>query len=448
MPLALIAILAIAAIYCAWLIYSRCLAGRNLKQLGPGLLFAATSVGTSHLVQSTRAGALYGLGLVLIIVLAHAIKYPAFRFASDYFPATGSSLLEAYRRQGRGVLLLYSLITASTLLFAVSALALLSAGLVSVVFALTLQVKSLALALIIGTSVILLIGHYRTLERLTKGLVILMVICTIIATAAVLPQLEWSAGLSLLPTELNLASALFIAALIGWMPVPLDISVWQSLWAKAKAKGHGENHTPPPSVSESRFDFHLGFSGTLLLALCFLLMGAALMHHKGIELAGGSVAFSTQLIEIYQQVFGRHTGPLVGVAALAIVYSSLLAVMDAFPRTLSSLYRRWQGIAEKEDDQTLSETDPFYLAVLVLMTVAAALTYQFFLHSLTTLVDIAATIAFVTAPVIAWFNHRAITSAEVPSRYQPGPGLRYYSHCCIGIMIVLALGYVYLRFVG
>ncbi len=38
----------------------------KLSLLGPGLLFAATSVETSHLVQSTRAGALYGLALLLI----------------------------------------------------------------------------------------------------------------------------------------------------------------------------------------------------------------------------------------------------------------------------------------------------------------------------------------------------------------------------------------------
>ena len=35
----------------------------NLSSLGPGLLFAAVSVGLSHLVQSTRAGAMYGLAL-------------------------------------------------------------------------------------------------------------------------------------------------------------------------------------------------------------------------------------------------------------------------------------------------------------------------------------------------------------------------------------------------
>ena len=37
------------------------------KTLGPGILFASTAIGVSHLVQSTRAGANYGLALFIII---------------------------------------------------------------------------------------------------------------------------------------------------------------------------------------------------------------------------------------------------------------------------------------------------------------------------------------------------------------------------------------------
>ena len=36
----------------------------KLKNLGPGLLFAGAAIGVSHLVQSTRAGADFGLGLI------------------------------------------------------------------------------------------------------------------------------------------------------------------------------------------------------------------------------------------------------------------------------------------------------------------------------------------------------------------------------------------------
>ena len=72
-----------------------------LKALGPGFLFAAVSIGASHLVQSTRAGAGHGLTLVVVIVVTMVLKYPLFEFGQRYAAATGKSLLEGYRRQGR-----------------------------------------------------------------------------------------------------------------------------------------------------------------------------------------------------------------------------------------------------------------------------------------------------------------------------------------------------------
>lgn len=40
------------------------------KDLGPGLMWAAVAIGVSHLVQSTRAGAMAGFGLAGAILLA------------------------------------------------------------------------------------------------------------------------------------------------------------------------------------------------------------------------------------------------------------------------------------------------------------------------------------------------------------------------------------------
>jgi Mn2+/Fe2+ NRAMP family transporter len=54
---------------------------RFLKTLGPGLLFASTAIGVSHLVQSTRAGASYSYALLWAIVVANLLKYPAFEAA-------------------------------------------------------------------------------------------------------------------------------------------------------------------------------------------------------------------------------------------------------------------------------------------------------------------------------------------------------------------------------
>ena len=50
-----------------------------LKKLGPGLLFAGAAIGVSHLVQSTKAGADFGLGLIWALIIANLFKYPFFQ---------------------------------------------------------------------------------------------------------------------------------------------------------------------------------------------------------------------------------------------------------------------------------------------------------------------------------------------------------------------------------
>ena len=86
-----------------------------IKKLGPGLLFAGAAIGVSHLVQSTRAGADYGLGLVWALLLVTLFKYPFFEFGPRYTGATGESLLDGYKRLGKPVLWLYFILSLGTM---------------------------------------------------------------------------------------------------------------------------------------------------------------------------------------------------------------------------------------------------------------------------------------------------------------------------------------------
>jgi len=84
---------------------------RLLKTLGPGILFASTAIGVSHLVQSTRAGAEFGFALIAFVMLASLLKYPFFEYGSRYANVTGTSIIDGYKRLGKNALVLYFLIT-------------------------------------------------------------------------------------------------------------------------------------------------------------------------------------------------------------------------------------------------------------------------------------------------------------------------------------------------
>ena len=69
-----------------------------LRKFGPGLLFAGAAIGVSHLVQSTRAGADYGLGLIWALILVNLFKYPFFEYGPRYTAATGENLKRHSKR--------------------------------------------------------------------------------------------------------------------------------------------------------------------------------------------------------------------------------------------------------------------------------------------------------------------------------------------------------------
>jgi Mn2+/Fe2+ NRAMP family transporter len=414
----------------------------NLKALGPGLLFAAMSVGISHLVQSTRAGAMYGLSLALVIILANVFKYPAFRFGSDYPAATGMSLLEGYRRQGKWALIFFGIASSAVAFFGISAISLVVAGLVKSTLGLSLDAALLGSFILIVTATILIIGHYRWLERITMVLIIFIAATTFFAAAMVLPDINWDLGSSESFGSIDFAGLLFIAALVGYMPSPLDASVWQSLWTRAKARHAGRSFTP----RDVRNDFIIGYVGCVLLALCFLLLGAGLMHSRGIPVESGAGAFTGQLIGLYTEVLGGWTRPLIGLGALAIMYSTLLVAMDAVPRSLAALYERFSSPESADIVNTAEGRLSSYVTGMAVLVGGSLVVYHLFLESLTQLVDLGASIAFVSAPVIAWLNHRCMKGNEVPEHLRPSGRFNAFSAASILIMALFATTYLFLRF--
>ena len=98
------------------------------KTLGPGILFASTAIGVSHLIQCTRAGADYGMALVWAVVVANFFKYPFFEYASRYANVTKTSIIDGYLSLGKWMLWIYFIITILTMFFVTSAVAVVTTG--------------------------------------------------------------------------------------------------------------------------------------------------------------------------------------------------------------------------------------------------------------------------------------------------------------------------------
>lgn len=424
---------------------------RLLAALGPGILFAGAAIGVSHLVQSTRAGAAYGLALAALVVFAHATKLPAMLFGPRYAAATGRSLLTGYRNQGRWVLGAFGVIQVGTMFTIQAAVTLVTAALVGPLvvdpvlgwLGLLGEGESVP-TWIVGAWILLMCmgilgqGGFGWLDKLVKALMLVMAVGTVVAAAIQLPNLNLSAT-PVWPTAWNLPLLLFAVALVGWMPAPLDITVWHSLWSLAKNEQTGHRATK----RECELDFFVGFGLCVVLALAFVVLGAALLYGTGIEPATTAGGFANQLNGLYTASLGDWARPLIATCAIAVMVSTTITVLDAIPRTMSALVT----VARGGDESAASERVRLgYWAWMLALATGAVLIMALFTSSLGAMVDLATTLSFLGTPLLVFFNHRAMTSKEVPAGHRPSHGLLALSWVGIAFWSAFAVVFVVVRF--
>jgi Mn2+/Fe2+ NRAMP family transporter len=408
-----------------------------LAALGPGLLWAGTAVGVSHLVQSTRAGAGYGMSLLLVILTANLLKYPAFEAAPRYTASTGKSLLQAYREQGRWALILFLCLTIGTMFTVLGAVTIVTAGMASLLISDGLDATQWSAILLVGAGVLLASGKFKALEGLMKILMLVLTASTIVAIALLIGKVDFGAipwGPPL--PELSEANIFFMVALVGWMPSAIDISVWQSLWSLEKARTEKKKLT----VAGSDFDFKVGYFGTVILAICFVFMGAGVLHGSGEALPNGAGAFAAKFVGMYVEVLGEWARPVVMIAAFSTMLSTTVTVSDGFPRALEAAIARLGS-----DEEEMGERSYVYWGSLVVVGGGALVIISEFAKDLKALVDLATTLSFLTAPVLAWLNFRAVNSERVPEERRPKGAFRVLHICGIVFTGLLALYFLYIK---
>ena len=414
--------------------------GRQLlNALGPGLLMAGAAVGVSHLVQSTRAGAEYGTSLLLLVLLACVFKYPFLEFGPRYAAATGENLLRGYHRLGRWALGLFVIITLGTMLIIQAGVTVVTAGLAGLVFGLDATMTQLSAGVLFGCLVILFVGRYRGLDLMMKVIMAALTVSTLAAvTLAFGSGPDWrvldpTTNLQAIWTASGFA---FVLALLGWMPIPLDVAAWHSLWTLERAEQTGHR----PSVRDAITDFQIGYVGATVLAVLFLLLGALMIHGSGESLPQSGVAFSGRLVELYAQNLGEWSRPIIAVAALTTMFSTTLAVTDAYPRVLRALIE--VGGLTNENGAAKHKHRARYVGALLVITIGALAVIHWFGDRFTALIDFATTVSFLAAPVLAWLNLRLLTSEHTPAEYRPRGALLALARTGLGFLVVFCLIWV------
>ena len=404
---------------------------------GPGLLWAAAAIGVSHLVQSTRAGATAGFALAGVILLALVLKFPFFEFGPRYAAATRQSLVEGYARIGDWALWLYLLITLATALISEAAIVLFTAFLLRFAFGLEWSLPLTAAAITAACAALLWVGRFRALEGTVKLILVVLGLSTVVAAVVTIPHADFST-FTAWPGSLigSVVPFAFLLALVGWMPSPIDTSVWSSLWTLAK----DETERRESSVQAARMDFLIGYVGTGILAFAFVTLGAGVMFGSGEALSPQGTVFSTQLVDLYSKTLGEWTRPIVLAAVLTTMASTALTVIDGFPRAIERTILNLRS--RKPIQGTVPSCGSLYWISMAALAVLTVVILLLFIGNLTSMVDFATIVSFLTAPALGYLNLRAVTSADVPPEHRPGRAMLLWSW--IGLILLGGTGVVYL----
>lgn len=406
------------------------MSAKFIKTLGPGILFATTAIGVSHLVQSTRAGAEYGFELIAFVIIANVLKFPFFEFGSRYANATGKSLIHGYYKMGKGMLLMYLFITILSMFTVAAAVTYVCVGLMINLFQLTLSPADASIFLMGICMVLLVSGKFSLLDGLIKLIGAVLLLSTLAAFLITLINGPIVSFEELVPAlDYNKENLFFIIALMGWMPTAVDLSTWNSIWTLERIK----QTDYLPTLKETLREFNLGYWISAGLSICFVTLGAFLIYGSDIELSNNSADFANQLIGMFTSTLGDGAYYFITVSAFSVMFSTCITVYDGYARAMSETTAHLLDASRKE-----IKTYKFWLFIVL---IGAYIVINNFLGDFKALIDLATIISFIIAPIIAIVNFRLVCSNDLTDEEKPNRFMRILS--VLGIVYLLSFSLLF-----
>jgi Mn2+/Fe2+ NRAMP family transporter len=391
-----------------------------LRGLGPGMIVAATAIGSSHIILSPLAGARFGYDLIWLVLFSHFFKYPAFEFGPRFAIANGVSLIQGFERVPGPKNWAVWTFLATTILQGLTILA----GTLAVTAA--ILVGSVGVfspgtwVVLVGVAILVLhrTGKYPALALGSKLAMLVLALVSVVAFFAVPPMP--SELLRIFVPSIPSGSLVLIAAILGLMPTGINVAIWHSLWAVEHLKEWRKTTTDKREMLDlGMFDLRVGYWLSAVLAAIFISLGANLLRPRGLTPDGVEVALT--LSRIYTEVLGQWMFPVFMLAAFAAMFSTAYSVMDGFPRTfaklLETLFPRSAFLKKP--------SNPAYW-VFMAVIFAFAIGANRILPNPVAMVQLVGIVSLAVAPLLYGLNYYCVTRLIDDESMRPGRALRLW----------------------
>jgi Mn2+/Fe2+ NRAMP family transporter len=302
----------------------------RIRDLGPGLILAATGIGVGDMVASTIAGAEYGLTLAWALAAGVVVKYAITEGVARWQLATGRTMVEGWRDHLPAALVVgffayfvvWSYFVSSAL---VTASAFVPAALIP-----SVPLWAWGTLHAIAALVLVLVGRYEQLLTVMKVFIGMMFTALIATVLLILFRsgADWGAMAS--RSEFSVSYTLSLIGGIGGTVTLLSYGYWmkEAGWAG------------PTRLRDARIDLFVSFALAFVFALCMIFLSSQ------IEWAGPILETGPTLCLLLADRIGQETGAigrglfLVGFWGAA--YSSVVGVFDGVPFLFDDWIHVWR----------------------------------------------------------------------------------------------------------
>lgn len=358
----------------------------TIRRIGPGMILAASIVGSGELIATTTLGAETGYAALWIVLFSCLIK-PALQYEiGRYSIVSGQTGLAGFDRMPgprwrvNWVVWMWALVVLFTM-FQVGAM---FGGVAQVLNQLvpSIEPRLWVLALLVLTLWILLGGGYERIERLATFKVGLFTMLTMMCALLLMRRPELfqfadvvSKGFTFqLPPGDGLATAIAVFGITGVGATELFMYPYWCV-EKGYARFTGKRDGSPAWLLRAegwirvmRFDIFASMVIYTIATVAFYLLGAGILHPQG--LVPSAKDMIPVLSRIYTETLGAWSLPLFYAGAIFTLYGTIFAATAAHSRLYADMVRLLGGFEHGDYAARLKWRSRF---VWLLTTIPAAL---------------------------------------------------------------------------
>ena len=356
--------------------------GEILRKIGPGVVLAASIVGSGELIATTALGAKVGYTMLWLVIISCLIKSVVQAFLGRYVIARGETGLDAVNHVPgpRGKRINWVVVAWIVMLFlTLFQVAAMFIGVSQVMFQITsLPVWGWVLTFWVLTLFLLLGGGYERMERLAMVKVGLFTLITLLAAVLLMASpsfhvVDLASGFTFQTPKEGLGIAIAVFGITGVGATELYIYTY---WCVEKGYAR---YTGPHEAGEAWRRRARGWAHVMnvdvvfsmviytVATVAFYLLGAGILN------AMGQVPKGTDMIpvlsNIYTQTLGGWAKYLFYVGAIIILWGTIVAATAGHSRMCADLMRILGGF-QRDDMRARTRYRDIFVVVLTVIPVA------------------------------------------------------------------------------